>query len=147
MSIGNLSIKELATLPNGTYISQNMGIDIKEVLRDVCHQVDDKLVLCSMLILTGFIFMKIIYPMGIKELKATYPVFFKPLSPYIDYLLSFSETAMLGGCMFIFGFYIIQNGWYGGYKLWTITLGIFIGLAILSKVLEWKRQRIRKIPF
>lgn len=126
----------------------------EDILRDVASQIDEKLVIASVLVFTGYLFAYAILPavlVGLRTiqegeggvigavLKDSWVL--RMMIKFVELLRSFGETAMLGGAVLIFVF-SWKQGSVGGLLVW-IFWGFF-GLAFLM-FLSHAIGRIREL--
>ncbi len=122
----------------------NIEIKVSEVIADVCKQIDTGIIFSLFLILTFYIFSRIIIPYGLKGWEEVYPLFkgffdFIKVKVY-DVLETFSLIAIL----YIIGLKIYQ-GLPTRYYVWLGILGVLVGMCALSKYIrkfkEWRNKK------
>ena len=135
---------------NLDYPMQNSGIHFSEVLRDFCTQIDSKILLCSILILSYFILKMFILPKAYEGLKH----FLQPsgykwlLDDYItkayEMALSLLETFGLGSAIFLIAIYYYQNGFPIWAKIIIWIYSFFLGSYIISFIIGKIRGILKK---
>lgn len=141
VNYANMTVKELYRLPNNTLINQPMGIDIKDVIRDICAQIDGKIVMGLGFILLYWTVRHLIAPFAVKYYEEYHPMLWEGgLKVFYEHAMSFLETLMLGFCYLIMGYYFIQNGISVAGWIWISI----IGSLIMLRVIMWAVIKFQK---
>jgi len=110
-------------------------INIQDVYRDVCTQIDDKIILCLFLIFTFYVMSKLILPYAREGIKLDV------LVPVYDMFENMSEVFSLMSITFI-----IILSWVQGistvYKVWAYVLIGLIVLVNIIHLIEVKKSRL-----
>lgn len=114
-----------------------ISIRVSEVIREICPQIDEKILIGLFLILTFYIFSVIIMPISRKFWIQALPNWEDVIKPTFNYLYSALETFSLGGILLIIGFAYYQESITGGFLTWGIILGIVV---IGGLYFRWKTR-------
>jgi len=126
-------------------------IDALEVIRDLVMQLDDKLILAVILFISAYFFNKAILPMSLEGLKIMRGMpLLSVLCPvlnlaiwFVNFLISLSETFMLGGAVVVLVISYVQGilpGW-AVYLLFSILI-ISCLLGIIKLVGYVRRNKM-----
>jgi len=124
-------------------------IDTADVIKNVCSQIDDKIVLCCFLILSFWVVNRVMVPRIYNTFKPYVNTFFpnslQTFDKIVEYFISFLETGALFGGAVIVGLAFIQYGFTGLYKVWTIILVGIVLLTIIAEIVGYfVRKRAKK---
>lgn len=125
------------TISNFTVPYQEYSYSIKEILVDVCRQIDDNIVKCMFLILTFYIMTRFMVPVSEKGLSLIMGP--DTAGKLMDYACSMLETFSLGAIIYCIVIYFYQNTMTLGYIIWAVILGMIVLLSfILRKIWDIK---------
>lgn len=114
------------------------SFSVEEVLRDWCTQIDGKIVLCVMFILTFYIVSRGIAPFCLRG----FPLYVKTMfQPFVDKFVSLNETLALGGSVVLVIFAHLQYGLSTGYWVWIGLLFMAVLGANYIRFVDWYRGR------
>lgn len=135
MSFINLTINGTEYV-DPSYLAGNTKIPVSELMMDWCTQIDTKIVLMVMFILTFWVLNNFIVKSLSEFLRREYPAFHNSIGePVLDRFLSITETFALMSALILVFLANIQYGLTGFYWVW---LG-FLALSVLGGFyLKWK---------
>ena len=123
-------------------------INTVDVVKNVCTQIDDKIVLCSLLILTFWVLQKVMIP---RIYNTFLPIFDDFLPKYSNdfrvitvHLVSFLETACLISACVLVAFAFLQYKFSLFKTVWLIFLGGVIVVTVLAELIGYLRRKFGK---
>jgi len=123
---------------NNLSVFQPTEINIQDVIRDVCSQIDDKIILGLFLIFTFYVMSKLILPYARKGFEDS--PFIDSLNLIFDGFESLSETLSLCSIFLIIIFKWIQ-GISTGFKVWAYVLLSLVIIVNIINVIEWRKRK------
>jgi len=116
-----------------------------DVIKNFCTQIDDKIVLCCMLIYTFWFINNVILPRSLPVIEGWIASFspglvndFKVCSKL---LVSFLETGSLFGGFFLIAICVIQGNFSVFYWVWLILLLSVLGLTSVVELVAYLRLK------
>ncbi len=128
----------------GANLSLGKEISVAEVIADVCHQIDDKILFCIMIILSCYVFRSIMLPRAKKEILPVIHKYFPSIYEWIEWgfdeLLSLLETGALISSGFIVAVFILQKRMTLTYWIWLYAMGGIVGLIFIATSIGFIRN-------
>ena len=115
-------------------VNKPTSINVQDVIKDVCTQIDDKIILCLFLIFTFYVMSKLILPYAREGIKLDV------LTPVYDMFENMSEVFSLMSITLVIIFAWIQ-GIGLMYKVWAYILIGLIVLVNIIHIIEIKNQK------
>ena len=124
-------------------MGQNVGIDIKEVMRDICTQIDDKILLGLFLILTFYTISRFVLPVACEYFQSVLDK--EIIDNLFKFMYSMSETLSLGSIIMIIAFAWVQGLIIGKWLIWVIVIAIFLILTAIYKYVDNRNKKKNQV--
>lgn len=121
------------------YLNKPTEIYLGDVVRDVCQQIDEKIIICLLIIYTFYVLRYFVLPYSRFYFETT--LMKDAMKKFLDMFEDMLETLSLMATFFIMGLV-----WYQGmamkFKIWIIGLLVF---SVLVKLFELQDRKRRKL--
>lgn len=123
------------------YVRPGQTLEFSELVAEYCDQLDHKILLMLLAILSLYVVRVFLLYRGVKGLTLLFPVAARYVRWWADCLESFLDTASLFSSLFLLYLFYEQGMFSFGVRLWLFVLLVFVVLAGMSRVLEWRNRR------
>lgn len=132
---------------NDSLVPQNFQLTVGQLVGDWCAQMDRKIMLGIVAILSLYVFRIFVVRKGARGWKSLLPSgYHDVVDRCVEYFESFLDTAALISVLFVLWVFWAQQQLSSGMVIWLVILGVICVVSFGGDVVEkWRERRLKRI--